>query len=114
MIKVLFYPKLQWNLLEFSSKVFLKSITAIDSIVTPEYCANVERQYPMFVTGYKSPSPAVDMVIKVSQSEFSKDRRIGLLRYSAILMEFEHKSHQRTKDIEIVNAEFYLNQHFRA
>lgn len=45
-------------------------MTAIDDMMTPEYIESVLTTYPRFVTGLRSPSPAVDIVIKVSQTEF--------------------------------------------
>ena len=50
--------------------MFLRSITSIDKIMTPEYIVIVFTIYPIFVNGFRSPSPTVDMVMKVNQSEF--------------------------------------------
>ena len=38
--------------------------------MTPEYIVIVEIIYPTLVFGARSPKPAVDIVIKVSQTEF--------------------------------------------
>ena len=50
--------------------MFLNSIRATDEKITPEYIVIVLTIYPMFVIGFKSPSPTVIMVIKVNQTEF--------------------------------------------
>lgn len=94
--------------------MFVKSITAIDDMITPEYIVTVFTMCPTLVSGFNSPNPTVEIVMNVNHTEFSNEIRILLLLYSAILMAKAQTKNHNMKDVITATIEFSLNQHLKA